>query len=254
MGKLDRLGEERYNNFGSKIVISRYAKSKDIDIYFPQYNWTAKNRKYEDFIRGKVKCPYEPTIYGKGYIGEGEYKITENGKPTKYYRTWHHMLQRCYDEDYKNKYPTYKNCYAEEYMLNFQNFCKWMDENYYEIDGERMCIDKDILHKGNKLYSRDTCLIVPHRINTLFIKNDKNRGKDVIGVRYHKRNNMYEAWCENGNGSHVYLGSYKTENEAFQVYKKFKENLIKQIADEYKPHIPNKLYQAMYRYEVEIND
>ena len=32
MGKLDRLGEERYNNFGSKIVISRYAKSKDIDI------------------------------------------------------------------------------------------------------------------------------------------------------------------------------------------------------------------------------
>ena len=63
-----------------------------------------------------------------------------------------------------------------------------------------------------------------------------------------------EAWCENGNGSHVYLGSYKTENEAFQVYKKFKENLIKQIADEYKPYIPNKLYQAMYRYEIEITD
>ena len=58
----NRLGEERYNNFGSKMIICRYSKSKDIDIYFPDYNWVAKNRRYEDFVRGKVKCPYEPRI------------------------------------------------------------------------------------------------------------------------------------------------------------------------------------------------
>jgi hypothetical protein len=36
--------------------------------------------------------------------------------------------------------------------------------------------------------------------------------------------------------------------------KNFKENYIKQVADEYKDLIPQKVYEALYRYEVEIND
>ena len=42
--------------------------------------------------------------------------------------------------------------------------------------------------------------------------------------------------------------------EAFKSYKTFKEKYIKQVADEYKDKIPKKLYDAMYRYEVEITD
>jgi uncharacterized UPF0160 family protein len=38
------------------------------------------------------------------------------------------------------------------------------------------------------------------------------------------------------------------------VYKHFKEKYIKEIADKYKEKIPSKLYEAMYRYEVEITD
>ena len=38
------------------------------------------------------------------------------------------------------------------------------------------------------------------------------------------------------------------------MYKQFKENYIKQVADEYKDLIPEKLYNAMYEYEVEIED
>ena len=39
------------------------------------------------------------------------------------------------------------------------------------------------------------------------------------------------------------------------MYKNFKENYIKQVADEYyfKGLIPKRLYEAMYKYEVEIN-
>ena len=33
--KIDRTGEERMNNFGSKMIISRYRNTKDIDVYFP---------------------------------------------------------------------------------------------------------------------------------------------------------------------------------------------------------------------------
>ena len=51
-----------------------------------------------------------------------------------------------------------------------------------------------------------------------------------------------------------FLGHYNTPEEAFQAYKQFKENYIKQVADEYKELIPEKLYNAMYEYEVEIED
>ena len=49
-----RLGEERTNNFGSKMVIKEYRNSKDIDVYFPQYNWMTKNKEYQNFKRGNI--------------------------------------------------------------------------------------------------------------------------------------------------------------------------------------------------------
>ena len=43
-------------------------------------------------------------------------------------------------------------------------------------------------------------------------------------------------------------------NPMFDECIKLKEDYIKQVADEYKPYIPKELYDAMYKYEVEIND
>ena len=51
-----------------------------------------------------------------------------------------------------------------------------------------------------------------------------------------------------------YLGRYDTELEAFQVYRYYKEKNIKEVADYFKKEIPSELYNAMYRYEVEITD
>ena len=33
--KIDRTGEETYNNFGSKMIITKYKNTNDIDVYFP---------------------------------------------------------------------------------------------------------------------------------------------------------------------------------------------------------------------------
>ena len=257
---IERTGEENYNNFGSKMIITRYKTNKDIDVYFPEYNWTAKGVRYGNFKRGTMSCLYEPTTYGIGYIGEGKYKIhDENGKMTKCYSTWHSMLQRCYDEKYHENHPTYKGCKVYDELLCFQNFGEWFEDNYYEIENERMCLDKDILHKGNKIYSSENCVFVPHNINTLFIKNDKYRGEYPIGVSYYKASGKFEAKCsvydyKGRKAKSKNLGSYNTLEEAFNVYKIFKENYIKQVADCYKDRIPKKLYDAMYDYKVEIND
>lgn len=252
--KINRVGEIAYNNFGSKMIISEYRTNKDIDVYFPQYNWTKYNTKYVNFKKGQINCPFEPRNFGVGFIGDGLYKSRENGKNTKCYDTWRHMLTRCYDKKYQEKYPTYIGCEVCKEWLNFQNFAKWYEDNYYKIEDDLMYLDKDILNKGNKIYSPQTCVFVNNRINVLFIKSDKKRGGYPIGVRYHKRDKIYEANCDDSNGKQIYLGRFSTPEEAFYIYKQFKEKVIKQVADEYKDKIPKKLYEAMYRYEVEITD
>lgn len=85
--KIDRIGEESINNFGSKIVITKYNYARDINVYFPEYNWTAKNVEYRQFKNGEIKCPYERRTFGVGYMGEGKYKSKENGKITRVYKT-----------------------------------------------------------------------------------------------------------------------------------------------------------------------
>lgn len=259
MGKeINRIGERNYNNFGSEMVIVHYNGCMDIDVYFPEFDWIFKHAKYNNFKKGEIKCPYERRFYNVGYLGEVKYKVSENGKNTRVYDTWKAMLQRCYSEKEHERHPTYIGCEVYEGWHNFQNFAKWYKDNYYEVGNEKMCLDKDILFKGNKIYSPDTCIFVPETINKLFIKNDKNRGESVIGATLCK-NGKYQAQCniinpETGKSKQEYLGLYDSQEKAFQVYKYHKERNIKQIADYYKIHIPQKLYDAMYNYEVEIDD
>ena len=127
MNELDRVGEEGYNNFGSKMIIVEYRGALDIDVYFPEYDWTFKNAQYSNFKKGNVLCPYEKRYFGVGYLGEGKYKAYENGKQTRVYQTWHNMLERCYSEKYHEKHTTYMECEACKEWLNFQEYGKWFE-------------------------------------------------------------------------------------------------------------------------------
>ena len=255
--KIDRTGEETYNNFGSKMIIKEYKDGKDMDVYFPEYNWTINHVQYGNFKKGNIKCPYESRTYGVGYLGEGKYKTRENGKQTKCYDTWNNMLERCYEPKFQERQPTYKECEVCEEWHNFQIFAEWFEDNYYEIPGEVMCLDKDILIKGNKIYSPETCVFVPEKINLLFIKSDNSRGNDPIGSHQLPSGN-YRVRCSNGYGKYINLGTYSTPQEAFRVYKQYKEKVIKEVIDSYEGKIPephySRLREAMYNYKVEIDD
>lgn len=205
---------------------------------------------------GKTKNPYAKNTLGVGYLGEGDYKTRENNKKTKYYTSWYNMLNRCYNPKFHEAYPSYKDCFVDEEWLCFQNYAEWYINNYYEIDGEIICLDKDILFKDNKIYSPDTCIFAPNRINALFTKSDKARGDLPIGID-ELPSGRFRAHCSilNGNKKELHtIGTYDTIQEAFLYYKNFKENYIKQVAEEYKNKIPKKLYDALYDYTVEITD
>jgi hypothetical protein len=248
-----RLGQTKYNNLGSLMVVDEYNNSQDVWVRFPQGHLV--HCTWQQFLNGSVKNVYDKSVFGVGYLGEGIYKSVENGVLTEQYKVWNAMLARCYSKSLQKKQPTYIGCTVVEEWRNFQNFAKWYDENYYEIDGYRMNLDKDIIVKGNKVYSPETCVFVPQFINTLFIKGNAMRGNLPIGVKKCSRNpKKFEVQMRNGTDSRGYIGLFDTPEEGFQVYKEHKENYIKEVAEEHKDKIPHALFCAMINYTVEIND
>jgi len=246
-----RIGEEKINKWGEIVKIVKYDDANNIIVQFENGHQTKSN--YNMFSKGNVGSPYNKTIFGVGYLGEGDFLASFDKKLSPTYIVWRNMFVRCYDKKYQNKNKTYKNCTVCDEWHNFQMFAKWYDDNYYKISGELIDLDKDILSKGNKIYSPETCCFVPHIINTLFVVN--NRTKYPTGVTLRKGCIKYTARCGNGHaGKRISLGTFSTLEEAFSAYKKCKEEIVKIFADKYKDKIPQKLYDAMYKYEVEITD
>ena len=245
--KEDRVGEINYNKQGEMMEIVEYYNFTNVMVLLKDTNTIVKAR-YDCFKKGNIRDINYPSVWGIGIIGEEKYI-----HGTKSYNTWKSFLERCYDDKYKSKHPTYNECTVCNEWLYYPNFKKWFDENYYEIDGERMELDKDILVQQNKIYSPKTCVFVPQRINTLFVKKNKNRGNCPIGVHYNKGIKKYIAQLEK-DGKCIKIGNFDSKNTAFQAYKMAKEKYIKEVADEYKDKIPKRLYDAMYKYEVEITD
>lgn len=263
MGFTNRVGEinkTKESLGGYTIIIVEDNGYNDLIVEFQDKYKAKVHRSYKEFKNGNIKNPYHPSVYNVGYFGVGKYKAKENGIVSKEYDEWKGVLRRCYNEKEREKSPTYKDAYICEEWHNFQVFAEWWEENIYECRGEKMQLDKDIFIKNNNIYSPETCLIVPQRINQLFNKSKNNKKNNLpigvfdnpnrIGVGYCARCRIYE----NEKSKSVYLGLYNTPEEAFLVYKNFKENYIKQVADEYEKLIPRELYKAMYEYEIEIDD
>lgn len=248
--KNEVLGLIKENNHGSKMKVVEYNGAFDIIIEFQDEYKVKRKITSSQLKKGTVINPYDKTLHGVGYLGEGKYDCKERHE---IYEEWEGMLKRCYDPYALNKFPTYIDCYVCDEWHCFQNFAKWYDENYYEIEGERMCLDKDILIKGNKTYSSETCVFVPEKINLLFSNTRAVRGENPMGVCFHKASGKFQAYCNHYNKK-IHLGLYKNARSAWLMYKINKELVIQSTADEYKNLIPEKLYKAMYKWEIEIND
>ena len=219
--------------------------------------------QFENGIQRLVDCKHLTRI--------SKYKmpqIQSNGNDnSSCYRTWSSLLNRSL---YHN---TNKSCYDDVILCDewkvYNNFEKWYEENYYTLpSGESVQLDKDILVKHNTIYSPSTCIFVPQTINALLT----NRAKATIAKRTYTKNTspissdmlpIGVTWCNdkkkyrasiNYHGTVKNLGRFNTVEEAFNVYKIAKEQYIKDTANEYKQYIPNKLYEALINYKVEIND
>ena len=245
----ERLGEINKNKFGTEMKIIAYRKSDDIDIQFlDEHGYIFEHQTYSNFKSGGIKNPYDRNICGIGYMGVGKYHCKySNGIHTMEYQNWIAMIRRCYDERRKKTYSSYYGtCEVCSEWHNFQVFGTWYEQNFYQVGNERMHIDKDILYPGNKIYSPDTCILVPQRINLLFMNKQNKRG-------------LPNGISQKSNGSYsvkyagVDYGTRKTLEDAFELYSEKKKESIINAANDYKEIIPYRLYEALLSYEVRID-
>lgn len=244
------LKEIHITNEGYEVEIIEYFNNKNCTIKFKDSQKTIlKNISLINLKVGCVKNPNHKSVCGIGYLGIGKYKAKVGGSITKEYGIWGAMLKRCYNKRQQKLQPTYVDCLVDERWHDFQNFAKWHEENY-KPHMEDWHLDKDLLLKGNKTYSPDTCCLIPREINTLF----KTSNKELpLGVIEHKNTGKYVAQI-NKDGRKIHIGVFNTVEEAFEAYKVEKECHIKETADNWKLMIQCKVYQAMYTRTVEMTD
>ena len=247
----DCVGKVCKSKSSGNFKVLKYNDSGNVEIQFLNTGFEV-TATLGNIKSGEVKDPYTPSVYGVGVLGT-KYPSTINGVQIKEYELWKNMLERCYSDTYKKKHPTYKDCEASENFKSFEYFYEWCNKQI-GFGNQGWHLDKDLLTKGNKAYSEDSCIFIPNEINLLLIKCTASRGEHLIGVSWHKRDKAFIARVSMSKGKREYLGCFKTEIEAFNAYKQAKESFIKEQADKWKDQIDPRAYEALMNYEVDIDD
>ena len=247
----DCVGKVCKSKSSGEFKILKYNDTANVEIQFLKTGFETTVR-LGDIKSGKVKDKYLPSIYGVGITGT-KYPSMINGVQTKEYKLWCDMLRRCYSETFQKKRPTYEGCEASENFKSYEYFYEWCHSKI-GFGNEGWHLDKDLLIKGNKVYSEDSCIFLPSEINSLLIKRTSLRGKCLIGVHWCNTNKVFVAQVSKNKGKSERLGFFKTELEAFNAYKEAKEYFIKEQANKWKSQIDKRAYDSLMNYTVEITD
>ena len=243
-----KIGQTFETNSGGVCKVIKYVNSKNVTVEFCDkyaYKATCTTQQLRE---GCVRNVYARTMVGVGFIGEGDYGAKDGNRASLAHRAWSDMFSRVY-RDFAKEF--YKDCTICKEWHNFQNFAKWyVNQKGYGLGYE---LDKDLLVKGNKIYSPETCCLVPVEINLSIVGSRSFRGDYPVGVTKMSRGGGYVARISKF-GNPTYLGSYSNPKEAFLHFKSEKEAYLKELAIKYKDTVSVDVYEALCSYKVEIND
>lgn len=230
----ERVGEVFSSTISGNFTLTEYIGAQKVRVTFNETGtevWTHAQR----VVKGLVWDPMAKNIaFGQGYIGVGPYSSKDNEKA---YDKWIHMLLRCVSEDPRDVAYFDKQVVPE--WSCFQTFAEWA-EKQTGFDIPDCQLDKDILVQGNKVYGPETCCFVPPRVNNLTTGGFKGgtldkHGKWTFTVR---KIDQYEQ------------KRFYSQEEGLKWYKEVKEAYVKEVADEYKNVLDQRVYDALYLWKV----
>ena len=170
---------------------------------------------------------------------------------TRSYKAWLDMRYRCkHDGKWQAKYPTYKGCHNSQLFDSPQGFIEWSTRQPGGgVTGFQL--DKDLLLKGNKLYSEDVCVYLPQALNKFLTDKQSVRGIYPRGVHFNKHVGKLCAKVS-VMGESVHLGYFGNTEEAFAAYKSAKErearNWANRLCVENIPH-DARVIEALLKWE-----
>jgi len=198
-----------------------------------------------NLVYGKGVNDADYPVYRTGYVyldGQRQRKVLWK---CPYYTKWSKMLERCFSVKRKERYPNSSPTVCDEW-LRFTKFKSWMEPQNWENNH----LDKDLLVRGNKHYSPETCCFVSPEINSFITDNLAKRGEYPLGVSWSKRERRFISQCQDGANGIVYLGVYKCPNDAHRAWLKFKSERAKKLATTIKEE---RVAQALsFRYDVDF--
>ena len=218
-----KVGQVFVTNQGGSCTVTSISDYRNIGIeHNDKYKHTMTVR-LQRLNKGEVNNPYFPTLLGVGFQGKGQYSPVIDKVA---YKMWSAMMTRAYCSKTKTRQPSYTGVTVCEEWHNFQNFAEW----FYELGGysKGFQLDKDIVQKGNKLYSPNTCVLVPQEINKLFIV----RGGNGSPTGVYRRKGRYEV-----KAGQKYVGIYSCESEAIQAYHTAKSGNILSILSKWQDKV-----------------
>lgn len=175
---------------------------------------------------GNIHNPYKKTYNSVGFLGSGKYNSVKN---KNIYVKWSSMIERAYSKNFKKSNKAYESVTVCEEWHNFQNFAEWYENNYPKnVENIKLHLDKDLMQIGveSKIYSPETCVFLPQKINSFIASLNKKNRTDRIGVR--KYNKKYVAVIKEFEGGlPKYLGSYDTLDDASNIYIKERKEQVK---------------------------
>lgn len=227
-----------YRDYGDYIITNSFIKDKRKYVEFQFLNTGYKSIIREDSLkRGQhPKNNYTRTNNRVGYLDKIDDLNFKKSEIKNLQNVWARMIRRCYDISY-NEY--YSDVFVHQDWHSFRGFLK--DVRYlpqYHLANEdnfkNWELDKD--YYGSNAYSKDTCVFLTKKENTLY----RSSQIDTIKILDIETNKTY------------YEISYTSLAESLGLTKGYVRNLVKkgfyknlkfeQIKDDY-----------LYRYELSRN-
>ena len=188
---------------------------------------------YEDFDKQDSKgmwlrCWNEPT----GIVNQRESHHTLSGA------RWDQMEKRCTHGSVQQvRAKSYEGCL--NLFSDFQEFVEWSRTEYgYCLrdagTGKMWSLDKDLLSFG-KIYSPNTCVFVPNKVNIFLAYKHTKLGELPIGVYFNKSRGKYVGQIKI-NGKAYNLGGYSEPLEAHRAWQVAKIEAARILMDEFVDH------------------
>jgi len=204
------------------LIITKYVKAKEVHVRFVDTGYRTITQAVT-IKRGLVRDRSIKRIAGVGFAPAGDVKYKQGTVTHKAYSAWNSMIRRCY-QDTSMHYRFYgaKGVTVDESWHNFQTFAEWFIPRYKE----GFQLDKDLLGGGLKIYSPDTCCLLPAELNSLIAPRTENskymRGVSKEGKKFSAK--VYHA------GKIFYRKSFYTEQAAADAYTREKSKVIRERA------------------------